>query len=747
MGAYTVCQKDGYCLIENTGGAVLGMGKPRLKEADGFAFKDLSGAAELLPYEDWRLPPERRAEDLAGRLSWEDIAGLMLFSPHQMVPFLPGGPFVGHYQGKEYQEGVTDPSSLTDEQVDFILHGRLRNVLLNHIGSTAAAVGWNNRIQALAEEQRWGIPVCISSDPRHSAGRRAAEFSAEGREVSRWPEGLGMAAAFSPELMRSFAEVVSKEYRALGICVALGPQIDLATEPRWMRYEDTWGGEAGLVTALARAYCDGLQTTPGAPGGWGAESVAAMVKHWPGGGTGEGGRDAHYVFGKYAVYPGGRFREHIRPFTEGAFALDGPTGKAAAVMPYYTISWDQDQMYGENVGNAYSRYMISHLLRREQNYDGVVCTDWCVTGAPSPQVEGFTRRCHGAEHWSEAEQHLRILMNGVDMFGGNSKIQPVLDACKLGCERYGEEAMRRRLEESAVRILTMVFRLGLFENPYLDLAESAAVVGRADFVQAGRDAQRRSVVLLKNKSGVLPLRPGCRIYVPRRHVDGHRNFLRRWQEEEDVTPLTAAEAKGRFRLTDTPEEADAAVVFVESPGSDCFSREDLDRGGNGYLPITLQYRPYRAEEARAVSIAGGDRRDREVSRGYRGKENRPWNHGDLDCILETEKRMGGKPVIVCMHLHNPAVVSEFEEKADGLLVHFGVENRVLLDILSGACAPGGRLPLKMPASMETVERHKEDVFDDIECHTDACGNVYDFGFGLSYERSDRPYERGEREPI
>ena len=250
MGNYTITPKDGYSLITNEGGATLGMENIRLKEADGLAFKNLSGIDDLLPYEDWRLSPEQRAEDLAGRLSLEEIAGLMLFSPHQTVPFLPGGPFCGHYDGGDFVEGVTDPASLTDEQKQFICTGNLRNVLLNHFDSASDVVVWNNRLQALAEEQKWGIPICISSDPRHAAGNRAAEFSEAGKDVSRWPEGLGMAATFSPELMKAFAETVAKEYRALGISVALGPQIDLATEPRWMRYEDTWGGNAELVTAL-----------------------------------------------------------------------------------------------------------------------------------------------------------------------------------------------------------------------------------------------------------------------------------------------------------------------------------------------------------------------------------------------------------------------------------------------------------------------------------------------------------------
>ncbi len=732
MGNYKVNQKDGYYLVENAGGPALGMSRLKLKEVDGFAFKNLSGAEEVLPYEDWRLTPGQRAEDLAKRLSLEEMAGLMLFSPHQIVPSKAGSHFSGHYQGKDYVEGETDPSSLTDEQIEFLTKDHLRNVLLNHFDEAKDVVQWSNRLQTLAEGQKWGIPICISSDPRHAAGRRAAEFSEAGKDVSRWPEGLGMAATFSPDLMKSFAEIIAKEYRALGISVALGPQIDLATEPRWMRYEDTWGGHVELVTALTRAYCDGLQTTPGTADGWGEESVAAMVKHWPGGGAGEGGRDAHYNFGKYAVFPGNRLNEHMKPFTEGAFALDGPTKKAAAVMPYYSISWDQDKTYGENVGNSYSKYFISDLLREENHYDGVVCTDWRITGEPSAQIDGFGSKCHGVEHLDEVEQHLKILMNGVDIFGGNRAPQPILEAYKLGCERYGEEVMRRRFEESTARILMMVFRLGLFENPYLDAEKSADTIGKAEFVEAGLEAQRRSVVLLKNKENVLPLKPGCKIYVPKRHIDGHKNFMRRWQDAEELVPLTREETKEYFCLVDSPEEADAAVVFVESPLSDGYSQKDLEQGGNGYLPITLQYRPYRADEAREVSIAGGDKRDPDSNRSYKGKENTPWNHADLDIILDAKQRMGDKPVIVCMLVHNPAVVAEFESQVDGLIAYFGVDNQVLLDILSGKSAPGGRLPLKMPASMETVERHMEDVFDDIECHVDECGNVYDFGFGLDY---------------
>ena len=729
---YTTTMHEDFILIHNPGGPDLGMGTLNIKEADGLAFKNLSGQDTLLPYEDWRLPYEERAKDLASRLSVEQIAGLMLWSPHQMVPFVPGMPFVGHYDGGDFVPGVTDPAALTDEQKGFLQEEKIRNILLTQTESAATAARWNNRLQRLAEQSPLGVPVCISSDPRHAAGNRSAEFSGTGKEVSRWPEGLGMAATFDTALMKEFAKVIAKEYRALGITQALGPQIDLATEPRWMRLEDTMGANTEMVTAFAKAYCDGLQTTEGTPDGWGRDSVAAMVKHWPGGGTGESGRDAHYAYGKFAVYPGGRFDEHRKPFTEGAFQLEDGTGKAAAVMPYYTISWDQDKKYGENVGNSYSRYIIEDLLRKQENYDGVVCTDWGITDDPLGPMTGFGTRAHGVEHLSEAERYLLIMTNGVDMFGGCSRKEPVLEAYALGCEKYGQDIMCKKFRQSAARILTLMFRVGLFENPYLDPSESAAIVGNPDFVAAGQEAQRKSVVLLKNKASVLPLKKGSKIYVPNRHTEAHYTFFRSMVPAADIVPLREQDTDGWFQLVSDPEAADAAVVYVDSPLCDCYTQEDLDNGGNGYLPITLQYRPYTADTAREHSIAKGDFREKDCDRTYKGKTNIPYNASDLDNVLNTRKAMGNKPVIVVLQLHNPAVVAEFEGQADGILAHFGVESKVMMQILTGEANPGGRLPLILPASMESVEAHCEDVADDIEPYTDECGSCYDYGFGLQY---------------
>ena len=717
---------------EQENGPRLSYANVGLIEQDGFFFKDLARTGKLLPYEDWRLPAKERAKDLAKRLTPDEIAGLMLISGHQMVPAPNFRHMPGTYGGEAYDPEKHAAWELTDQQKEMLTAEHIRNILQASVESSEASVRWNNELQALAEAQPFGIPVSIATDPRHGASSSKAEFKNGGDGVSKWPEGIGFASIGDPETVREFASIAAKEYRALGISTALGPQIDIATEPRWMRMEDTFGGDVEKAIAFTKAYCDGLQTTEGTESekdpGWGKDSVLAMVKHWPGGGSGEGGRDAHYAFGQFAVYPGGNFKEHMRPFTEGAYQLDGPTKCAAATMPYYTISWGQ----GEPVGNSYNTYLIKDLLREKAGYDGVVCTDWGIVGDPLPDLDSFGSKAYGVNTLTETERHLLIITNGVDQFGGPVDAVQIRAAYRLGCERYGEEAMTARFRESAVRILTNLFRLGLFEDPYLNVEESLAVIGKAEFRKKGLAAQQHSVVVLKNKNTVFPLKTGIKVYVPERSITAKKNFMRMMDPAHTEQPISAEEAEGYFTLVSSPEEADAAFVWTESPLSvnKGYDAGDLEKGGNGYLPIPLQYRPYTAAAARKPSIAGGDFREADADRSYQGKTERVCNECDLDNILAMREAMKDKPVIVLMEVHNPVVPAEFEPAADGIAIQFGVTKQAMFDVIFGRCPASGKLPYHLPKNMETIEKHCEDVFDDYEPYTDSEGNVYACGFGL-----------------
>ena len=746
-------EKDGYVLIDNGDGKTLGLAggsQVPLLTVDGYAFKDFLRTGELVPYEDWRLSGEERARDLAGRLSVEDIAGLMLYSAHQLIP--ARGPlaaaFGGSYGGKSYEQSGAKPWDLTDQQKEFIVRDKVRHVLIMKLESTETAVRWNNNLQALAESSGFGIPANNSSDPRHGAGSTAEYMGVTGEPISKWANGIGLSASFDPDSVKEFGEIGAAEYRALGITTALTPQIDLATEPRWMRFADTFGEHTRMTIDMTRAYCEGFQTTKDSPDGWGRESVNTMVKHFPGGGMGEAGRDAHYAYGKYAVYPGGNFEEHLKPFTEGAFSLPGKTGKASAVMPYYTISQDADRKNGENVGNSYSKYLIGDLLREQLGYDGVVCTDWGITHDMGPKEETFAGKCWGVEELTEAERHFKALEAGVDQFGGNNDAGPVLEAYRMLCEKYGEEAAMARFRRSAYRLLLNIFRTGLFENPYLDLQTSLATVGCPEFVEKGYRSQLRSITMLKNKNHILPLQTGLNLYVPDRFVKSYLDFMSHPTEPMTIVPAGKKKLAACFTLVDTPEEADAAVCFVESPISVGYDPEDREKGGNGYVPITLQYRPYQAVNAREHSLAGGDPLEKDQDRGYRNKWNTAANEGDLDIVTDTKNRMGNKPVVTVVTLKNPMVMAELEPYTDALLVEYGVTPQAVVDVLTGAFIPEGLLPVQLPVDMDTVERQCEDVAFDMTCYRDSEGNTYDFGFGMNFDgvirdERTRRYRKGE----
>ena len=707
-------QVDSFMLVTQEDGPTLSYSPQsgvKLLTEDGYAFKDLNRNDSLDAYEDWRLSPQERAADLASKLSKEEIAGLMLYSSHQAVP----------------------SAELTEDQKKFLSKDHLRAVLITSVESPRTAAQWNNQMQAFIEGLDHGIPANTSSDPRHEAKATTEYNAGAGGHISQWPTSLGLAATFDPQLMYRFGEIASEEYRALGIATALSPQVDIATDPRWTRFSGTFGEDPLLATEMARAYCDAFQTTPDTRG-WGMRSVNAMVKHWYGYGAQEGGRDSHFASGKYAVYPGNNLAEHKLSFIDGAFKLEGGTEMASAVMPIYSILWNQDPS-GENVGGSYSQWLIQKQLREEAKFEGVVCTDWGITKDMKVLDSPMGGKPWGVESLTEAERHYKILQAGVDQYGGNNEIGPVLAAYDMWAKAQGEKSARQRFEQSARRLLLNVFRVGLFEHPYLDPEASEKIVGNPQFMREGYEAQLKSVVMLKNHDNkTLPMDKRYKVYVPKRHFPAIPGLWGGISEEKTVEPIDLALVRKYYKVVEQPEQADFAICLIEEPSTGFgYSAADVKRGGNGYVPYSLQYDDYKAVDARSVSIAGGDPMEKFTNRSYKGKTVKAYNRDDMLMVSETKRAMGEKPVIVILETGRPVVLSEIEPKADAILVSFNVQHQALLDIISGKNEPSALLPMQMPADMKTVEEQNEDVPRDMRCYQDADGNTYDFAFGLNWQ--------------
>lgn len=695
---------DGYRIFLQKNGPSLGYSCSGIIRHESLFFKDLNHNGQLDPYEDWRLSPAERAADLASQLPPEYLSGLMTNGHTVNVPGVSSMSVSGiTYNGKAYAESGAEASDICDQLREALLNFDTRQVLLAHSDGPRTIARWNNKVQALCESLPFGIPSCNSTDPRNEIKATDEYNAGSGGICSQWPTPLGLAATFDTTVVASFASTVRREYLALGFHTALSPQADLATDPRWRRVPGTFGENPEMVKAMASAYVHAMQPY-----------VNCIIKHWPGGGTGEGGRDAHLSIGKYGVFPGGQIETHM-----DAFCLD-----ASGIMPYYTVSYDQDPS-GENVGNSYSSYIIDTLLRKRYGYSGIVCTDWGIT--PDYNGDPLTTggKCYGVEDLTVGERILKALEAGVDEFGGSVKASQIMEAWKLWCGKYGESSARERWERSARKILESMFRTGLFENPYVNPDDAETVLSDSDAAAKGEDAQRRSIVMLKNHA--LPVAEGAKVYIPLRQVPGIYSMTGRLKKAPYAGySVDTAEVARHYTIVSDPSEADFALVAITEP-----------EGGIGYrngqyMPISLQYSPYTASKARAVSIAGGDPAEKSSNRSYRGRRIEVENSSDLDLVRETKALMGSRPVVVLLSATRP-VVMEFEPWADAILVAFGVRSKAFLEVVSGAFEPTGRLPMQFPANMDTVEQQYEDAPQDMEPWKDADGNLYDFGFGLNWK--------------
>ncbi|ROP74047.1 glycoside hydrolase family 3 protein [Curtobacterium sp. PhB115] len=463
---------------------------------------------ETAPYRDPAVPLEDRVSDLLDRMTVEEKAGLMF---QHMIVVGPDGELAGPVPG------TTIPGTV--EAVD-ALHMTHFN-LLGPAPEPRELAAWHNRLQERAAATRLGIPVTLSTDPRHHFTENLGTASAAG-SFSQWPETLGLAALRDADLVERFADIARQEYLAVGLRAALHPQIDLSTEYRWSRISGTFGEDADLTGELVAAYIRGFQGTE-----LGSESVSTMTKHFPGGGPQKDGEDPHFPYGREQVYPAGRFEYHLAPFRKALAA------GASQIMPYYGMPIDTEL---EEVAFAFNRQVITGLLREELGFDGIVCTDWGLITDGLLFGEPAVARAWGVEHLDELTRVQRIIEAGCDQFGGESRPELVVELVRTG--RVDEA----RIDVSVRRLLREKFRLGLFEDPYVDVDRAAEVVGRADFVAAGDAAQRAALTVLRNDDAVLPL-AGRRI----------------WVEGLDASTVTGAQVVGDLA------DADVAVIRLRAP--------------------------------------------------------------------------------------------------------------------------------------------------------------------------------------
>ena len=637
-------------------------------KVNGLQFKDLNKNHKLNKYEDWRLPIDERVQDLVSQMTIEEKIGFMLISTTRMggdnvfgTPDLRGAK-AEITSGFNEEDVVSQVNMFTRKPIPYpqmsssgttkgVMERHLRHFILRANTPAKVIAEWSNNLQALCETSRLGIPAIVASNPRnHVTTDASVGLSVGTTAFSKWPGELGIAAMRDLKLTREFAEISAKEWCAVGLRKGYQYMADMATEPRWQRVEGTFGEDADLTSSIITEIVLGFQGTK-----LGSHSVALTTKHFPGGGPQMGGQDSHFEWGKFAHYPGGMFEYHVKPFKA---AIDAGT---SSIMPYYSAPKGKEF---EEVGFSYNKAIIQDLLRGKLGFKGIINSD---TG-PIDMMPW------GVEKLTIQERYQKALLAGVDIFSGTADPTLLLEVVKKGM------VTEARINESIARLLKEKYDLGLFENPYVDVAAAEKLVGNAEFQKRADLALRKSIVLLRNDAKLLPLSKKTKIY-----------FESYFNNGRDSTPSKVLQPKGynaNFEFVATKAAADVVILWLKPSSS-----------------------------PRGLFGSKGDPIDLSLSK----------NSINVDYVNSV---MASKPTILALNFTNPWVINEIDKgNAKTILATFGTTPDAVLDIVTGAFKPTGKMPFTTPVSQKVVEENQSDVPGFMKPKGYA---LFKFGDGLSY---------------
>lgn len=588
------------------------------------AWRDLNHNGRQDVYEDASRPIDARVDDLLSQMTLEEKVGAMMHGS------LPAGDALGH-DGTTYD--VAEVETMIGER-------HLNSFITRLVVAPRQLAEQNNAIQRLAEQTRLGIPVTISTDPRNHF-QAVLGASTAGGGFSLWPETLGLAATGDTDLVRRFGDIARREYRAVGIHMALSPQADLASEPRWPRVTATFGSDPAAVSRMVEAYVEGFQ---GGADGVRKDGVATIVKHWVGYGAEPEGFDGHNAYGRTARLDDVSFAQHVAAF-DGAFAAN-----VTGVMPTYPIleGVTLDGKPLEPVAAGFNRQILTDLLRGKKGFQGLVLSDWAITNdcdeaCTAPTAERLQEAKDigmpwGVETLTQPQRFAKGVMAGIDQFGGVNDGAMLLQAVRDGA------VSTTRLDEAVRRIMRLKFQLGLFDNPYVDPEAADRVVGDPASQAQADLAQRKAQVILED--GGQPLT-----------AQGvHTVWLYNVAPEEAL--------RRGWTVTPTPAEADLAIVRVNTP---------FDR-----------LHPHHFF-------------------GARQNEGRlDFRDGDAEYEAIKQARAARRSIVV-INLDRPAILTNVRDKADVLIATFGASDAAVLDVATGKARGEGRLPFELPSSMAAVE--------------------------------------------
>lgn len=747
---------------ENENGPTIGVTTVGVIKVDGLYFKDSNNNHELDVFEDWRVDAATRAADMVTKMTLLEQAGFVMnalmvqpvsktlaevknedgtINPQKIFPVLAEGETTKHLV-------MTNPNSSTFASLDnqVMTMGKVRaGVYRGGLNFDASVVAlYNNVSTAIAE---WdsanagtpAIPVTLISNPI-SAG---------------FPDSLGMAAAVlgdgNYDAIKDYAEVDRQMWRAQGIIFMYGPQIDLATDPRWPRNNGTYGERedvvAGIITALVDGYQNGTE-------GVNENSVVLSAKHFPGDGAAENGFESHTYQGQWRLYPTEGSLEKYQLVGFQA-AIDAGVG---AIMPCYsrdtadnrsvTQTYRGHEVKVNELGSAYNEEIITTLLREIMGFDGFVNSD-----------SGITKiQTYGVEDLSGIQRFAKLIEAGTDAIGAELAPDYIVTAVEYGILDKAD------LDRANINRATALFKQGRFENPYLDY-EKADEVRATNMATAHDQAYQmhlKATVLMKNHENTLPLKAnaGTKLFI--------QSYTGTGEDEAVVTALSELFTAQGFEIVSKASEAEVAYFYVQPKATVSTSASNSE----GVLSLVEEY----AVPERATTGAGGGMGNLETIVASQDKTGNTIEVTTVEGIAKLAKNAdkvhenGGK-VIGTIVVTSPWILDALEPYCDALTAQYTTSAASLsnaynaqVDVIVGNYNPTGKLSMTMPAceavialtevtredgtvyevcaSPNDVPGYAKDQYISAEvlaqspsgsyAYKDADGNVYVAGFGLSY---------------
>jgi beta-glucosidase len=637
------------------------------------------------PYQDANLSPEARVADLMSRMSLEEKIG-------QMAQYVG----IEHVAKSEKNMSIEElrksdargfyPNLHSSQMPDVIESGKVGSFL--HVVTAKEA----NMLQRYAQNSRLGIPLIIGIDAIHG--------NALVRGATVYPAPMAMASSWNLDLVRRANIQTAAEMRATGSHWSFTPNIDIARDPRWGRVGETFGEDSYLVGEMGVATIEGLQQGDFI----GTTKVIANAKHWVAGGDPINGINLSPM------------DISLRTLREDFF----PPFKRAIDVGVFTFMAAHNEVNG--IPAHSNRFILTDVLRDEWGFKGFVVSDWMDVG----RLHTFHRTAT-----SQKDSVRQAVNAGIGMhMHGPSFLPPLVELVQEGL--VSEDVIDRAVEP----ILFAKFKLGLFENPFVDTSLIRETLFSEEHQQTALDLAREGIVLLTNKKQILPLNENLKIFV--------------------TGPNANSDAiLGDWVLPQPPENITTVVEGLKAIKSNSVDYFDVGNQVKFLSQKDISAAAARAAKADVSVVVVGENPLRYDRKGKTTGENVARSSLDLfgeQLDLIKSVKSAGKPVIVVLVNGRPIAEPWLVDNVDAIIEAWepGAKGgQAIAEIVLGLVNPSGKLPMTIPYSVghgQAIYDHKPSAYR--HKYVDApTRNLFEFGYGLSYTTFSYDKPRLERSRI